>query len=104
MSERYRAFIRLEAFSIKRLHGKMREWLAENRGLLEDFPLGQSLHIARISDASNGDDYAEAILAAAHSRIRSDSKFTYALTTAISVGRLFWRSSIYFVAKKMKGI
>lgn len=87
MSERQRAFMRLEAFSIARLHDKVREWLAENGGLLEDLPVDQSLQIARISEAADGDDYAEAILVAALPRIRSESEFTYALTTAISMRR-----------------
>lgn len=85
LSDRQRFFMKLEAYSTGGLHDLAKAWLAENPDMLIDLPVDQALHVARISETADDDDFAEALIAKVLPDIRSERDFENALSTTLQM-------------------
>jgi hypothetical protein len=85
LSDRQRFFMKLEAYSSGGLHDLVRAWLAENPDMLIDIPVDQAIHIARISETADDDDFAESLITKVLPDIRSERDFENALSTTLEM-------------------
>ena len=87
LSDLQRYFLKLEVFSLGKLHDQVRELLREDARILAKLPANQAVHVARIAEAADLDDLAETLIRAALPSMQGERNLETALATALKTGR-----------------
>lgn len=87
LSEIVRLVTKLELLSIGKFFAEIQVLLRANEKLLEGLSFENLLHVARIAETANADDFSEKLIRKATPFIRSETGFEVAFSTVIDSGR-----------------
>ncbi|APG48494.1 hypothetical protein [Phaeobacter porticola] len=87
ISDLTRVLTKLELLNIGEYFTEIQTLLKENRSLLDDLTFDRLLHVARIAEAADADDFAESLISKVVDQIRSETDFVIAFNTALRIGR-----------------